>query len=351
MYGLDSPNPNNWTAVIESYADPLKSGRLRVRINGFHNLDKTILPTEDLPWAQVAVPVNGSATTHAPKIGDWVIGFFLDGTDAQFPIVTHILPGINTVLVKQPVGAPKMPAGQLGFSDRPGEPSLPPLAREIVQFTAIDTSNRGRAHVCDISYEVDQTVAAIKTLFGPVFDVIRKLINAAIGATCYDPTGISKTIVDIVRKVTAFIKEFTRVVKEVQKTVSGWIEVARKVKAMIDYILSLPAKAAAFFTDCVKKFVAILKKGLKDLFTDLVGDVDTGGIGEIITAVNEGVAAAKDLANSGARLLATVQPATLAAVILSPTSQAEVEAAGVAMNKLISDAGPINSPLETGQGP
>ena len=350
MYGLDSPNPNNWTAVIESYADPLKSGRLRVRINGFHNLDKTILPTEDLPWAQVAVPVNGSATTHAPKIGDWVIGFFLDGTDAQFPIVTHILPGINTVLVKQPIGAPKMPAGQLGFSDRPGEPSLPPLAREIVQFTAIDTSNRGRAHVCDISYEVDQTVAAIKTLFGPVFDVIRKLINAAIGATCLDPTGISKTIVDIVRKVTAFIKEFTRVVNEIQKTINGWIEVAKKVRAMINYILSLPAKAAAFFADCVKKFTAILKRGLKELFAGLAGDAP-GGIGEIITAVNEGVAAGQQLANAGTRLIATVQPANIAAALLSPSSQAEVDAAGVAMKKLISDAGPINSPLDVGQGP
>ena len=350
MYGLDSPNPNNWTAVIESYADPLKSGRLRVRINGFHNLDKTILPTEDLPWAQVAVPVNGSATTHAPKIGDWVIGFFLDGTDAQFPIVTHILPGINTVLVKQPVGAPKMPAGQLGFSDRPGEPSLPPLAREIVQFTAIDTSNRGRAHVCDISYEVDQTVAAIKTLFGPVFDVIRKLINAAIGATCLDPTGISKTIVDIVRKVTAFIKEFTRVVNEIQKTVNGWIEVAKKITAIIRYILSLPEKAAAFFADCVKKFTAILKRGLKQLFAGLAGDAP-GGLGEIITAVNEGVAASQQLANAGTRLIATVQPANIAAALLSPSSQAEVDAAGVAMRKLISDAGPINSPLEVGQGP
>jgi hypothetical protein len=349
MYGLDSPNPNNWTAVIESYDDPLKSGRLRVRINGFHNLDKTILPTEDLPWAQVAVPVNGSTTTHSPKVGDWVIGFFLDGTDAQFPIVTHVLPGINTVLVKQPVGAPRMPAGQI--YDRLGQPSLPPLGRGVVQFTAIDTSNRSRAHVCDISYEVDQTVSAIKTLFGPVFDVIRKLINAAIGATCLDPTGISKTIVDIVRKVTAFIKEFTRVVKEVQKTISGWIEVARKVRAMIDYILSLPAKAAAFFADCVKKFTAILRKGLKDLFTGLAGDVDTGGIGEIITAVNEGVAASQELANAGTRLLATVQPASIASALLSPTSQAEVDAAGVAMNKLISDAGPINSPLDVGQGP
>ena len=120
---------------------------------------------------------------------------------------------------------------------------------------------------------------------------------------------------------------------------------------MINYILSLPAKAAAFFTDCVKKFTAILKRGLKQLFAGLADGVDTGGIGEIITAVNEGVAASQELANAGTRLLATVQPATIAAALLSPSSQAEVDAAGVAMRKLISDAGPINSPLDVGQGP
>jgi len=140
------------------------------------------------------------------------------------------------------------------------------------------------------------------------------------------------------------------VVDQIQKTISGWIEVARKVTAMIRYILSLPEKAAAFFADCVKKFTAILKRGLKQLFAGLAGDAP-GGIGEIITAVNEGVAAGQQLANSGARLIATVQPATVAAALLSPSSQAEVDAAGVAMNKLISDAGPINSPLDVGQGP
>ena len=205
MYGLDSPNPNNWTAVIESYADPLKSGRLRVRINGFHNLDKTILPTEDLPWAQVAVPVNGSATTHAPKIGDWVIGFFLDGTDAQFPIVTHVLPGINTVLVKQPVGAPRMPAGQI--YDRPGEPSLPPLGRGVVQFTAIDTSNRSRAHVCDITLEVDQTVGAIKNFFNVIAKNARDIFNYVIQLLNLDPTGQFKYIAEKAKEVVRFIKD------------------------------------------------------------------------------------------------------------------------------------------------
>jgi len=347
MYENDLVNLNNWTGVVEDYDDPLKTGRLRVRINGFHNINKTVLPTTDLPWAMVALPVNGSTTVTGPKVGDWVIGFFFDRESAQLPVVTHVLPGINTVVVKQPVGAPQMPAGEI--YDRVGQPSLPPLGRGVVQFTAIDTSNRRRAHVCDISYEVDQTVSAIKTLFGPVFDTIRKLINAAIGLTCLDATGISKTIVDITRKVTAFVKEFTRVVKEIQKTVSSWLEVARKVRAMIDYILSLPAKAAAFFADCVKKFTAILKKGLKDLFTDLVGDVDTGGLGEIISAVQDGANAVQDLANSGARLIATVQPATLAAVILSPTSQAEVDAAGVAINKLIDSEPPVANVLVSSQ--
>jgi hypothetical protein len=348
MYENDLANLSNWTGVVEDYDDPLKTGRLRVRIYGFHNANKTILPTECLPWAMVALPANGSTTFAGPKVGDWVIGFFFDRESAQLPVVTHVLPGINTVLVKQPVGAPRMPAGQI--YDRPGQPSLPPLGRGVVQFTAIDTSNRSRAHVCDISYEVDQTVVAIKTLFGPAFDIIRKLINAAIGLTCYDATGFSKVIVDTVRKVTAFLKEFNRVVNEIQKTISGWIEVARKVTAMIRYILSLPEKAAAFFADCVKKFTAILKRGLKELFAGLAGDAP-GGIGEIITAVNEGVAASQELANAGTRLLATVQPASIASALLSPTSQAEVDAAGVAMNKLISDAGPINSPLDVGQGP
>ena len=113
----------------------------------------------------------------------------------------------------------------------------------------------------------------------------------------------------------------------------------------------MPAKAAAFFTDCVRKFTAILQKGLKDLFSDLAGDVGTGGLGEIISAVQDGADAVQDLASAGTRLIGTIQPASIAAVVLAPSSQAEVDAAGVFINKLISDAGPIKSPVDVGQGP
>jgi hypothetical protein len=347
MYENDLANLNNWTGIVEDYDDPLKTGRLRVRINGFHNINKTVLPTTDLPWAMVALPVNGSTTFMGPKIGDWVIGFFFDGESAQLPVVTHVLPGINTVVVKQPVGAPRMPVGEI--YDRPGRPSLPPLGRGVVQYTAIDKSNRNRAHVCDISYEVNQTVTALKIVFGPLFDALRAAINLVIGGSCLDPTGFVKMALDLARQVTQFIKEVTSELNEIQKTLDEWTKVAEYVAAMITYIRSLPEQAAIFFRDCISQLVGILKRGIQDLFAELAGDVGDGGFGEIVGVINDGVAAVTDLTKTTAKLLAT--PQKIAAIVLTPTSTADAENAVAGIKQLVSDAGPISSPLDVGAGP
>ena len=346
MHDNDRANPNNWTGVIEDYDDPLENGRLRVRIFGYHNSDKTILPTNCLPWAMVGLPVNASRPSNAPSLGDWVVGFFLDGESAQFPVVTHVLPGINTVLVKQPANSPKPPAGVV--YNRAGEPTTPLLGRGVVQYTAIDISNRNRAHVCDISYEVNQTVTALKIIFGPLFDIARAAINLVIGGSCLDPTGFTKMAIDIARQVIQITKEITSAIKEIQKTLDEWTKIARYVAAMITYIRSLPERAAIFFRDCISQLVAVLKKGVKDLFADLAGDAG-GGLGELVSVVNEGVAAVNDLTKTTAKLLAT--PQKIAAIVLTPTSSAEAEASVAGIKKLVSDSGPISSPLDVGAGP
>lgn len=84
-----------WIGVIENRKDPLKLGRCQVRIHGWHTDNKAQLPTQDLPWAQIILPMNGSRIINPPNLNDWVLGFFLDGENAQFPLCLGIIPGIK----------------------------------------------------------------------------------------------------------------------------------------------------------------------------------------------------------------------------------------------------------------
>jgi hypothetical protein len=84
-----------WKGVIEDRKDPIFLGRVRVRIFGWHTDDKTMLPTADLPWALPSLPIDNGRNPVGFKEGDWCWGFFLDGPDAQKPIVIGYIPGID----------------------------------------------------------------------------------------------------------------------------------------------------------------------------------------------------------------------------------------------------------------
>ena len=82
-----------WTGVVENRNDPLKLGQCQVRCVGWDADNKMHLPTKDLPWAKPLLPVNGTEV-YAPKEGDMVIGFFIDGENAQERVMMGILPNI-----------------------------------------------------------------------------------------------------------------------------------------------------------------------------------------------------------------------------------------------------------------
>ena len=85
-----------YVGVVEDRNDPLNVGRVRVRVVGLHYHDKTILPTNMLPWALVMQPVAGGTGTvvSGPAEGTTVIVIFEDFPENQYPIVIGILPGI-----------------------------------------------------------------------------------------------------------------------------------------------------------------------------------------------------------------------------------------------------------------
>jgi hypothetical protein len=87
--------------VVEDRADPEKAGRVRVRCMGYHTADVQKIPTEDLPWASVMMPVTAGANSgigfspHFLIEGTWVVGFFRDPAK-QEPVIMGALPGKNT---------------------------------------------------------------------------------------------------------------------------------------------------------------------------------------------------------------------------------------------------------------
>lgn len=87
-----------YTGVVENIFDPLKLGRVQVRVFGLHTDDTSLIPTKSLPWATVALPttsasISGIGTSSGLLQGSWVFLYFLDA-DCQYPVVTSTFYGI-----------------------------------------------------------------------------------------------------------------------------------------------------------------------------------------------------------------------------------------------------------------
>lgn len=90
-----------WFGEVVDDADPLEIGRVKVRIFGWYTgLDgkfKEKMPDKDLPWAIVLQPTNqgGQEGTgiSAGQLnpGAMVMGFFMDGNEAQQPVVMGVV--------------------------------------------------------------------------------------------------------------------------------------------------------------------------------------------------------------------------------------------------------------------
>ena len=96
-----------WIGEVENIKDPSEIGRVQVRILGWYTGHKAKqaytkeMPTKVLPWAQVLLPCDKAQTgstgsTSELQPGAWVMGFFLDGDEAQLPIVMGAFRGFQT---------------------------------------------------------------------------------------------------------------------------------------------------------------------------------------------------------------------------------------------------------------
>ena len=81
--------------------------RYKVRIMGIHDAGEAIIPSDQLPWAQVMYPITagggqgGSFQTPGIKEGMFVFGFFLDGSDEGVPVIMGVLGNNAKTVIKE----------------------------------------------------------------------------------------------------------------------------------------------------------------------------------------------------------------------------------------------------------
>ena len=99
-----------WVGEVESVEDPIQQGRVKVRVVGWYQKGKVgedgaspyleDLPTEALPWATVLLPtdrpqIKNAGSTCELQVGAFVMGFFMDGDEAQLPVVLGAFRGMK----------------------------------------------------------------------------------------------------------------------------------------------------------------------------------------------------------------------------------------------------------------
>ena len=330
-------------AVVEDRKDPLKMGRLRIRIIGIHSDNKSLVPTESLPWAQVSV--SSSITWSGPKEGDWVHGYFMDGELGQEPLVTGVFNnGIVRDDIPKPDNSPQLPTHDK--DNTVGEPTTPRIRQGVIDGTQIEVTNNNLSHVCDISIEVNKNVALARLKFGQFIQAIRDAIRALVAALGLDPSGEISKLITLLKKLTAELKKIQAWLEEVADYSKVIIAYARKVRAMVDYILSLPEKLYELVKDCLANFFSAIASGLSDLFT-LPGVQGSSDVGGLLTAIGDLANAGLGVVESGIKVAST--PVAALGAFLTPSSAAEQqEAANSLINYLATNSSNTSAATDTG---
>ena len=299
-----------WIGVVEDVDDPLKLGSVRVRIIGIHPFevdgkpDTNLIPTDKLPWAQVSLPPTGAKSTSGPRAGDWVWGFFQDGEFAQIPVILGVYPGIHSqqaqfvyteFVRRRPAPAAQPPSDIIVRNIN--EPTSARLARGVLDNTLVNRTNNQLSHVCDISADVRLALFQIKQAFGPILDLIRQAVRAIISALGLEPSGEIRKAIKFLQEIAA---EIRKVVDYYNNNIKPYIDlvvkVIRLIRAMIDYILSLPERLRRFLLECLTEFRNAVVSEFRNFISGLGDNVDFDrtDFNELITATNDVIRASQD---------------------------------------------------------
>lgn len=334
-----------WTGVVENSDDPLKLGSVQVRIIGIHTEDKSRIPTQDLPWAQVAQSPNSSNTTSVPRPGDWVFGFFQDGDFAQIPVVMGVFPGIESVQSKIVYQESVVKKGTRNVprpsqADRIlGEPTTSRMSRGVMTGTLTDSLNKRLSHACDVKEPIEFAVRWARVQNSTLVSALVAAIKALAASLGADPTGLVNQAINFLKKIQTFLRWIQSILQTVQDYAYVAIRYAQIARAIIDFVANLPERLRTFLRECLTKIVSGVFAIIQALFS--TEGLGLNGFGDLAKEFQNTL---DEFKKTGTEISETIAlPGQFIEALVNPSSsEAQAEA-----NKLLSNT--INSITSNGE--
>ena len=321
--------------------------RRKVRIMGYHPTNETDLSNEDLPWAQVLLPAtSGSGSgNYATDIkilpGDSVFGFFMDGDNAQLPIIMGVFGKTKEGAATEQYSFPFKPftgytskikndgsnlkpnQTNEGTQDTQKSPYHLPTKTanekdELSYFSGIGdkvqfASTKANSFVDKITTELENAIKFVQTL-SSYKDLAKDYIDKQIDILCEEVAkkiqGISSGIVggvlnDTYKKIVPTLNQGT---EKVYEEVYSQVKAATKsisqahlagaaaqeatvpaIKKLQDQIPALTKTITSNLKNIIKQMLCALLKNIANLVSCVVDQFLGGILNAILNAISAGL--------------------------------------------------------------
>ena len=251
---VTDPKKGKWEDSLErtraANGEDLYGFRCRVRIIGYHDCADD-LPDEDLPLAHILLPSNTATTGGCGKTvqyqgGEVVVGFFMDGDDAQQPVIFG-------TLYKQPFVPDQLTTAQFNAKKQSCfVPYTPPKVRQTAGKTHITKNSPVSIAMSD--GESSKTLAQDQVT-----------ANENITTDTFSPCEDNE-----ISKISNTIKDFTRKMETLQQL----NEASTYVDPIYGGIIDIKSEVKLATNKIHKSMTKLVRRGRSWLIQDTLDKLD-----------------------------------------------------------------------------
>jgi hypothetical protein len=206
------------------------------------------------------------------------------------------------------------------------------MSRGVLEGTLTEQTNMDLSHACDVKESIQAAVSWAKFQNSTIVQSLNAAIRGLAETLGSDPTGLTNLAINFLKKIQSFLRWVNEILKDVQGFILQVNRYVQLVRAVLDYIASIPERFRVFLRECLTKIVGGIYVVINSLFS--TSDIASlGSFDELTTQFNSTL---NSLAQTGAQFVRTVAlPTQFIESLVNPSSTQDQQQAGTILNTTI----------------